>query len=73
MLGYDDLPICQFMHPPLTSVRQPSQGLGQLMAQLVITAIEHAEPYRQEMLVPAELMVRGSVVAPTLVAQPQQG
>lgn len=66
VLGYDDLPICQFMEPPLSSVRQPSEGLGQLMAQLVITAIDHAEAYRQDMLVPAELMVRDSVVAPSL-------
>jgi DNA-binding LacI/PurR family transcriptional regulator len=67
VIGYDDLPLCQFINPPLASVRQPSHGLGQLIAQLLITAIEHAEPYRQDMLVPAELMVRGSVVAPCLV------
>jgi DNA-binding LacI/PurR family transcriptional regulator len=68
VVGYDDLPICQFLDPPLASVRQPSQGLGQLVAQLVINAVENAEPFRQDMLVPAELMVRGSVGAPTLVA-----
>jgi len=67
VVGYDDLPICQFIDPPLASVRQPSQGLGQLLAHLVITAIERAEPFRQDMLVPAELMVRGSVIAPKLV------
>jgi LacI family repressor for deo operon, udp, cdd, tsx, nupC, and nupG len=68
VVGYDDLPICQFLDPPLASVRQPSQGLGQLVAQLVINAVENAEPFRQDILVPAELMVRGSVGAPTLVA-----
>jgi DNA-binding LacI/PurR family transcriptional regulator len=67
VVGYDDLPICQFLDPPLASVRQPSQGLGQLVAQLVIHAIEHTEPFRQDMLVPAELMVRASVKAPTWV------
>ncbi len=67
VVGYDDLPICQFIDPPLASVRQPSQGLGQLLAHLVITAIERAAPFRQEMLVPAELVVRGSVCAPQLV------
>ena len=67
VLGYDDLPICQFLDPPLASVRQPSQGLGQLVAQLLINAIEHTEPFRQDMLVPAELMLRGSVMAPTFV------
>lgn len=67
VVGYDDLPICQFIDPPLTSVRQPSQGLGQLLAHLVVTAIERAAPFRQDMLVPAELVVRGSVSAPNLV------
>lgn len=67
VIGYDDLPICQFLDPPLASVRQPSQGLGQLVAQLVINAIQHTEPFRQDMLVPAELMMRGSVMAPTLI------
>jgi len=66
-VGYDDLPICQFLDPPLVSVRQPSQGLGQLVAQLVINAIEHIEPFPQAMLVPAELVERGSVMAPALV------
>lgn len=67
VVGYDDLPICQFLDPPLASVCQPSQGLGRLVAQLVIHAIEHTEPFRQDMLVPAELMVRASVMAPTLI------
>ena len=64
VVGYDDLPICQFLDPPLASVRQPSQGLGQLVAQLVIHAIENAEPFLQDMLVPAELIVRESVMSP---------
>jgi len=67
VVGYDDLPICQFIDPPLTSVRQPSQGLGQLLAHLVITAIERTAPLRQDMLVPAELVVRGSASAPPVV------
>lgn len=66
IVGYDDMPVCQFLDPPLASVSQPSQGLGRLVAQLVVSAIEHAEPFRQDMLVPAELTVRGSVMAPTL-------
>ncbi|MCX6049282.1 MAG: substrate-binding domain-containing protein, partial [Chloroflexi bacterium] len=67
VVGYDDLPICQFIDPPLASVRQPSQGLGQLLAHLVSTAIDRAAPFRQDMLVPAELVVRGSVIAPQSV------
>jgi DNA-binding LacI/PurR family transcriptional regulator len=67
IIGYDDLPICQFLDPQLDSVRQPSQGLGHLLAHLVVAAIERAEPFRQDMLVPAELIVRGSSIACKLV------
>jgi LacI family transcriptional regulator len=66
VVGYDDLPICQFVDPPLSSVRQPSKGLGKLLAHLVVTAIERNEPFRQDMLVPAELVVRASVAAPRI-------
>ena len=66
VIGYDDMSICQFLYPPLASVRQPSRGLGQLAAQLVINAIEHGVPIRQDMLVPVELIIRDSVKAPTL-------
>lgn len=68
VIGYDDLPICQFLDPPLASVRQPSQGLGQMVAQLVINAIQHTEPFHQDMLVPAQLLVRESVMAPPRAA-----
>jgi DNA-binding LacI/PurR family transcriptional regulator len=67
VIGYDDLPICQFLDPPLASVRQPSQGLGQLLAHLVVAAIERSEPFRQDMLVPAELVARPSVSASILL------
>jgi LacI family transcriptional regulator len=67
VIGYDDLPICQYLDPPLASVRQPSQGLGQLLAHLAVTAIERTESSRQDMLVPAELVVRASVSASLLV------
>lgn len=68
VVGYDDQPMSEFLDPPLTSIRQPSEGLGRLMAQLVLAAIERPEPWRQEMLVPAELVVRESASTPVHVA-----
>ncbi len=69
VVGYDDLPICQFLDPPLASVRQPSHGLGRLLIQLMVNAIENTEPFRQDMLVPTELMVRESITAPRTLTQ----
>jgi DNA-binding LacI/PurR family transcriptional regulator len=68
IMGYDDLPICQFVEPPLTSVRQPRRALGQLLAQLLINAIEY-QSASQDMLVPPELVVRSSTAALVAAAQ----
>jgi DNA-binding LacI/PurR family transcriptional regulator len=73
VVGYDDLPMCEFIDPPLSSVRQPSQGLGRLMAQMVVAAIARPEPWRQEMLIPAELVMRKSAAAPIQMAVPVSG
>ncbi len=72
IVGYDDLPICQYTHPMLTSVRQPKMSLGKELAQLLIDSIEREESSvdqalpntPQEILVPAKLQVRDSVTAP---------
>lgn len=67
VIGYDDLPICQYLDPPLASVCQPSQALGQLIAQLAVNVVEHTTPFRQDILVPVELIIRSSVMAPKLI------
>ena len=69
VVGYDDLPICEYVDPPLASVRQPKRSLGQLMAQMLIAATQHDQQIRQDLLLPVELVVRGSVAAPVAVPQ----
>jgi DNA-binding LacI/PurR family transcriptional regulator len=61
VVGYDDLPICDFASPPLASVRQPCIALGELLAQLLIGAVERGTGARQDMLVRAEFIHRGSI------------
>ncbi len=66
IVGYDDLPICSFAAPSLTSVRQPRATLGQLLAQLLIDAVEQQTHSGQDVQVRAELVVRESTAAPRI-------
>jgi DNA-binding LacI/PurR family transcriptional regulator len=60
VVGYDDAPICQYTVPELTTIRQPSAELGELLAQLLIGAVEHGTSPQSDLLVRTELVVRGS-------------
>ena len=67
VVGYDDLPIASFVDPPLTTVHQPMREVGALAVSLLVDATARdssgdGEPSRH--LLPAELVVRGSVRPP---------
>ncbi len=58
--GYDDSALAQFLHPPLTSVRQPIAAVGRhLVAQLLAQLRDEPVPEAHLMLRP-ELVVRES-------------
>ncbi len=60
IVGFDDLPICLYADPPLTSVGQPRLALGRLLTKFLVDAIEHGVDSGQGMLVKAELICRAS-------------
>lgn len=66
VVGYDDLVICSFMSPTLTTVRQPRAALGQLLVQLLLDAIEGHGRCGQDVLVRAELVARESTAPPPI-------
>jgi LacI family transcriptional regulator len=58
VVGYDDTPLARYVHPELTSVRQPAEAMGRNAARLVLAALGcHVAPI--ETLIP-ELVVRAS-------------
>jgi len=61
VIGYDNVPVCLYVSPPLSSVQQPKATLGKLLAQLLINAVEQGVTDSQTMLLRAELIVRDSV------------
>jgi DNA-binding LacI/PurR family transcriptional regulator len=67
VVGYDDLPIASFVDPPLTTVHQPMREVGALAVGLLVDEIAldsrgDGKPSRH--LLPADLVVRGSVRPP---------
>jgi LacI family transcriptional regulator len=60
VVGYDDVPVAAYIDPPLTTVRQPMQEVGQLATRLLVQSIEDPEMEGKEVLLKAELVRRGS-------------
>ena len=69
VVGYDDSALMTCTDPPLTTVRQPIEMMGQAAVDLLVNQIEGTGVQRDELLFEPELVVRGSTApAPTRVA-----
>ena len=68
IIGFDDIPFAALANPPLTTVGQPIRELGEQAADLLLTVIEEgvppAEVRQPHVLLPNELIVRGSTAPP---------
>jgi len=60
LVGFDDIPFASRTIPPLTTVRQPIQRIGSLAAESLIQIIGHPENQPLHVILPTELIVRGS-------------
>lgn len=59
IIGFDDLPIAQYTHPQLTTIRVPAKRMGHIAATRLIGFIRGAETPVTERL-PVELIIRES-------------
>jgi LacI family transcriptional regulator len=69
VVGYDDIPVAEFVHPALTTVRQPTREVGALAAQIVLDRLAAEREgdgggRPEKHLLPAELVVRETVAPP---------
>ena len=60
VVGFDDSAFMTCTDPPLTTVRQPIETMGQAAVDLLVTQIEGAGVLQDELLFEPELVVRGS-------------
>lgn len=59
VIGFDDVDICRFMEPPLTTVHQNRMMMSQSAVQKLIKMIEDGEP-PSPLVVPMQLIARAS-------------
>ena len=56
--GFDDIDIAAYFNPPLTSIKTPCYEMGQMAANIMISAIESQTPLKVQYLLDTELIVR---------------
>lgn len=63
VVGFDDIPVAAYVRPALTTMRQPLYDLGNRAARLLLdmTEGERSFPHTQRVVLPTQLIERGSV------------
>jgi LacI family transcriptional regulator len=64
VVGFNDMPFADRFAPPLTTVRIPHYEIGVAAAQLLLDLLNDAGGEPADVVLPAELIVRGSTAAP---------
>jgi DNA-binding LacI/PurR family transcriptional regulator len=65
VVGFDDIQSAAYSNPPLTTVKQPLQKMGEIAARTLLDRIEGRVKYVPEIAVEPELVVRGSTARPS--------
>ena len=60
IIGFDDVPTIQQIHPPLTVVRQPLYQMGQMAAQMLTTLMDGQPLVSPQLVLPTQLIERES-------------
>ena len=58
--GFDDIPAAEYAHPALTTVHQPIYEIGQLLVNVLDSAIGGRATEKTQTLLPTTLMIRAS-------------
>lgn len=60
IVGYDGTPTSSISDPPLTTVRQPYEAMGQMISDALISEIDQSHQFRQNLVFDPVLVVRSS-------------
>lgn len=61
VIGYDDIELARYMTPPLTTIHQPKDELGELAIDTLLHRLTNPGGNQQMLVLTPELMERGSV------------
>jgi len=60
VIGFDDIPMAQYLHPPLTTLRQPIAEVGERVVNMLLQLIRGEELTERKVLLPPTLIIRES-------------
>lgn len=60
VIGFDDIQFARCTAPPLTTIRQPRSLIGEQAMTVMLNLIEHGAAPKEPVILPVELVVRGS-------------
>jgi DNA-binding LacI/PurR family transcriptional regulator len=63
--GFDDVPLAEHAHPPLTTVRQPIYEIGQRVCEMLIRLLQEETLEEQHVILQPQLIMRESCGART--------
>ncbi len=63
VIGFDDIHAAAFNNPRLTTIRQPLTQMGKTAAQCALNRLLGSEPFREQITIEPELVVRESTQA----------
>lgn len=67
IVGFDDIQAAAFLNPPLTTIRQPLQHMGDVAAKTLLRRISEPDSEPEDILVTPELVLRESTCAPSRI------
>ncbi|MDN3720713.1 substrate-binding domain-containing protein [Roseibium salinum] len=69
IIGYDGLPVGEYLDPPLTTFSQSAQEAGGRVARMLIDVLDGKEPTSLQALAKATLIRRASDGAPSMTPE----
>ncbi|HEV7899157.1 MAG TPA: LacI family DNA-binding transcriptional regulator [Planosporangium sp.] len=73
VVGYNDMPFIDKMHPPLTSMRVPHYEVGAESARMLLDTLRDPSRHPRSVLLPVSLVVRRSTDRPGNPSAPRRG
>jgi LacI family transcriptional regulator len=64
VVGYNDMPFVDRFRPALTTIRVPHYELGSTAAHLMLEQLQESDAPARQLLLPPELVIRGSTAPP---------
>ncbi|MCJ8340845.1 MAG: LacI family transcriptional regulator [Pseudomonadales bacterium] len=65
VVGFDNIPFCEYSTPELSTVHQPKQLIGETAMKLLLNILSGKKP-NPEITLPTQLIVRGTTMPPPL-------